>query len=115
VFVIGHDLKELVPFSSAFMGTEYDVTLVEAQDVVRRATTLAKQHEAWFLLILSGDEDPGALDRLEQLAPTMSLVIEDGEDPMIALAHLIAAEAWEAATALDAAVQSAIEAKQQNG
>ena len=108
MFVIGRDLKELVPFSCAFMGTDYDVTLVEATDVIRRATTLAKQHEAWFLLILAGDEDPHAVERLELLAPTTSLVIEDGDDPVIALAHLIAAETWEAATALEAPVPSAL-------
>ena len=115
MFVIGRDLRELVPFSCAFMGTDYDVTLVEATDVIRRATTLAKQHEAWFLLILSGDEDSSAIDRLDQMAPTTSLVIEDGDDPVIALAHLIAAESWEAATALEATVPSALEAEEQYG
>ena len=95
VFVVGSDLRDLVPFSLTFMGPEYAITLVEAVDVIGRATALAARHEAWFLLLLTGHEDPDACERLERLAPTTTMVIEDGEDPLIALAHLIAVATWE--------------------
>jgi hypothetical protein len=98
VFVIGCDLKELVPFCITFAGPDFSVTLVETDDVVRRASTLAEQHAAWFLLILSPDQDDEAERRLECLAPTTSLVIHDCDDPLVALCHLIAADAWEATT-----------------
>jgi hypothetical protein len=80
VFVIGQALRELVPFSLAFTGRDYNLTLIETADVVQRATALAQQHQAWFLLVLSGDEDPAALELIEALAPARSLAIEDGED-----------------------------------
>jgi hypothetical protein len=116
VFVIGHTLRELVPFSLTFAGSDYSVTLIESDDVVRRAAELARQNEAWFLLILSGEEELEAQSSLilEDLAPSMSMVIEDGDDPVIALAHLIAAATWEAAEA-NAPVPSTLEAKEQYG
>lgn len=117
VFVIGRSLQDLVPFSLTFIGPDYAVTLVEAQDVVRRAAALARQNEAWFLLILSGeDEDEAQTSHLlEDLAPSTSMVIEDGEDPLIALAHLIAAARWETTAQAEAPVSSAVEAKEQHG
>jgi hypothetical protein len=115
VFVIGRELRELVPFSVAFSGPDYDVTLIETQDVMGRAMALAMQHRAWFLLVLSGDEDPAALERIEALAPATSLVIEDGDDPVIALAHLIAAESWETAVRAEMPAPPALEAEQQRG
>src|SRR4051812_8355821 len=96
IFVIGRDLKELVPFSITFKGPNYSITLVETRDVVGRALALASTHPGWFLLIVPEDEDCQASEQLEQVAPTTSLVLADGEDPLIALAHLIAADAWEA-------------------
>src|SRR5215213_3737061 len=110
VFVIGRALKDLVPFSTTFAGPEYAVTLVEARDVVARATALAARHDGWYLLILSSDEETNA-SRLEQLAPSTSLVIEDGEDPLIALAHLIAVETWEDSAPRAAPAQTALKSE----
>jgi hypothetical protein len=101
VFVVGSDLRDLVPFSLTFIGPDYSVTVVEAHDVMKRATELAADHDAWFLLILSGDEDTEAYGRLETLAPSTSMVIEDGDDALIALAHLIAVASWENTEAKD--------------
>ena len=116
VFVIGRDLRDLVPFSLTFMSPEYAVTLVEAQDVVGRATALARQQQGWFLLILpSEDDEAEAWRALQCLEPAMSIVIEDGEDPVIALAHLIAADSWEAAALAEAPVDAPLEAQQQHG
>jgi len=115
VFVIGPDLRELVPFSLTFVGSDYSVTLVEAQDVVRRATELSAHHEAWFLLLLSGDEDASAAERLERLAPTTSMIIEDGADPLIALAHLIALTTWDSTQPEESPARTTIKAKEQYG
>ena len=114
VFVIGPDLRELVPFSLTFAGSDYSVTLVEAQDVVRRATELSAQHEAWFLLLLS-DEDASAAEHLERLAPATSMVIEGGADPLIALAHLIALRTWDNTQPEESPARTAIQAKEQYG
>ena len=112
VFVIGRNLKELVPFSLTFMSPEYSVTLVEAQNVVGRAMALARQQHGWYLLILPSDEDEAeAWKSLEQLEPATSMVIEDGDDPVIALAHLIAATSWEEASQADTAVTARLEAE----
>jgi hypothetical protein len=116
VFVIGRHLRDLVPFSLTFMSPDYAVTLVEAQDVVGRATTLAQQQQAWFLLVLPREDDEAeAWQALQGREPAMSIVIEDGEDPVIALAHLIAAASWEAAALAEAPVNAPMEAQQQHG
>jgi hypothetical protein len=72
VFVIGRNLRDLVPFSLTFAGSDYSVTLVESNNVIRRAAQLARQNEAWFLLILSDEEELEAQSSLilEDLAPT---------------------------------------------
>jgi len=112
VFVIGRNLEELVPFSLTLMSPEYAVTLVEAQNVVRRAIALARQQQGWYLLILPSDEDEAeAWESLEQLQPATSIVIEDGDDPLIALAHLIAATSWEEASQAEAPVTAPLEAE----
>jgi hypothetical protein len=117
VFVIGRSLRDLVPFSLAFNGPDYAVTLVEAQDVVSKAAALARQNDAWYLLILSGDDEDEAQTsrRFEDLAPTTSMVIEDCDDPVIALAHLIAAARWETPAVAEAPVASGLEATEQYG
>jgi len=115
VFVVGNNLRDLVPFGLTFMGPDYSITLVEAADIIERATALASTHEAWFLLLLSGDEDPEACKRLEALAPTTSIVIEDGEDPLIALAHLIAAATWETSAAAQTRASTAVKAEEPYG
>ena len=116
VIVIGRNLQDIVPFSLTFMSPEYAVTLIEAQDVVARARALALQQQAWFLLILpSEDDEAEAWHALEQLGAATSIVIEDGEDPLIALAHLIAATRWEEAARAEAPVAAPLEAEQRNG
>ena len=95
VFVIGRDLRELVAFSMPFAGPDFSVSLIETPDVVERATALAAERPAWYLLIQGDDDEPGAYERLERLAPTTSMIIREGEDPIIALAHLIATTTWE--------------------
>jgi hypothetical protein len=115
VFVIGRDLRDLVPFSLTFMGPDFAVTLVETHDVVARATALAGHKAGWYLLILSGEDEDLADEGLERLQPATSIVIEDGDDPLIALAHLIAAARWEAAAASERSAPQALEAKEQYG
>jgi hypothetical protein len=116
VFVIGRDLRDLVPFSLTFMSPGYAVTLVQAQDVVERAAALARQQQGWFLLILpSEDDEAEAWQALQQLEPATSMVIEDGEDPVIALAHLIAATSWEEAARAEAPSVAPLEAEQRHG
>ena len=115
VFVIGSDLEELVPFSRAFLGSDYSVTLVQARDVVQRAAELSARHEAWYLLLLSGDEDARAAERLELLALATSMVIEGGDDPLIALANLIAIETWDNTQPDEYPARTAIKAKEQYG
>jgi hypothetical protein len=115
VIVIGRDLKDLVPFSLPF-GKEYAVTLVQAEDVIARAIAIARQKQGWFLLVLSSEDDEAeAWQALERSHPAQSVIIEDGEDPVIALAHLIAASAWEEAGRPALPVVEALEAEQRHG
>src|SRR5262245_37799490 len=97
------------------MSPDYAVTLIEARDVVARAMTLAERQEGWFLLILSSDDEIEAWSALADAEPGASMVIEEGDDPVIALAHLIAAASWEKAELAEAQLPSALEAREQYG
>jgi hypothetical protein len=110
VFVIGRNLRDLVPFSLTFTSPDYAVTLIETPHVVNRAVALASQQEAWFLLILAGDGEVAAWQALEQTQPTQCMTIDDNGDPVIALAHLIAATSWDEAVLTEAPVAAPIEA-----
>jgi hypothetical protein len=110
VFVIGRNLRDLVPFSLTFMSPDYAVTLIETPQVVNRAAALAGQQEAWFLLILAGDDDVAAWQALEETQPARCMTIDDDGDPVIALAHLIAAATWDEAAMAEAQVATPLEA-----
>jgi hypothetical protein len=115
VFVIGRNLRDLVPFSLTFISPDYDLTLIETPHVVSRAAALACQQEAWFLLILAGDDVVAEWQALEESQPSRCMAIDDGGDPVIALAHLIAATTWDEAALADAPVATPLEANQHHG
>jgi hypothetical protein len=105
VFVIGRELEALVPYSIAFAGSDYSVTLVQACDVVGRAAALAAMREAWYLLVLDGDDETAEFERLAELPALSSMAVHDFEAPLTALAHLIAMSHWERAPAWTGAVR----------
>ena len=114
VFVIGRELSALVPFSLAMTGPDYALTLVETPEPIERAIALSREHTAWFLLVLPEDESPEECLRLEELAPTSSLVLGKDEDPIVALAHLIAVSSWPAGQSQNEVASSA-QAEESNG
>ena len=69
VFLIGNDLRRLVPFSLAFRDRDYAVTLAETADALGRARDLTGEPGAWLLVFLSGAEMPGDCLALRALAP----------------------------------------------
>jgi hypothetical protein len=105
VFVIGRELRALVPYSLAFAGIDYSVTLVQADDVVARAAALAAEHEAWYLLLLDNDDDAAGLQWLAKLPALASMAVDEIEDPVVAVAHLIALAHWDAAAPSTAGVR----------
>ena len=115
VFVVGRNLHDLVPFSLTFMSPHYDVTLIETPHVVSRAVALAGQQEAWFLLILAEEDEVAAWQALEEEQPSRCMAIDNGGDPVIALAHLIAATSWDEAALAEAPAAAPIEANQHHG
>jgi hypothetical protein len=110
VFVIGRNLRDLVPFSLTFTSPDYDVTLIETPHVVNRAARLAGEQQAWFLLILAGDDEVAEWQALEETQPSRCMTIDDNGDPVIALAHLIAATSWDEAAQAEAPIAAPLEA-----
>ena len=110
VFVIGRNLRDLVPFSLTFMSPDYDVTLIETSHVVNRAAALAGKQQAWFLLILADDDEIAAWQALEETQPAKCMTIDDDGDSVIALAHLIAAISWDEAALAEAPIAAPLEA-----
>jgi hypothetical protein len=109
VFVIGRELSALVPYGLAFGGSDFSVTLVQAADVVERATALAAQHEAWYLLLLDSDDDADELQRRLELSELPAMTVDEFEDPVVAMAHLVALSHWDTVPSGAAEVRQAEE------